>query len=103
LQSKPFLILTGLSGSGKTLQARSFSKWICFEKTQTELIAVGADWTSNENLLGYPDALKEKSYRKPDNGALDLILRAQQNPALPYFLILDEMNLSHVERYIADE
>jgi len=69
---------------------------------QYELIAVGADWTSNENLLGYPDALKEKSYRKPDNGALDLILRAQENPELPYFLILDEMNLSHVERYFAD-
>jgi energy-coupling factor transporter ATP-binding protein EcfA2 len=67
-----------------------------------ELIAVGADWTSNENLLGYPDALKEKSYRKPDNGALDLILRAQANSDLPYFLILDEMNLSHVERYFAD-
>lgn len=67
-----------------------------------EIIAVGADWTSNENLLGYPDALKEKSYRKPDNGALDLILRAKDDPENPYFLILDEMNLSHVERYFAD-
>jgi len=69
---------------------------------QYELIAVGADWTSNENLLGYPDALSSKSYRKPDNGALDLILRAKDDPENPYFLILDEMNLSHVERYFAD-
>ncbi len=67
-----------------------------------ELISVGADWTSNENLLGYPDALKGMGYRKPDNGALDLILRAKVNPDLPYFLILDEMNLSHVERYFSD-
>lgn len=67
-----------------------------------ELVAVGADWTSNENLLGYPDALKSNSYRKPDNGALDLILRAKSDPINPYFLILDEMNLSHVERYFAD-
>jgi hypothetical protein len=67
-----------------------------------EIISVGADWTSNENLLGYPDALKEKSYRKPDNGALDLILRARADEQNPYFLILDEMNLSHVERYFAD-
>lgn len=66
------------------------------------LISVGADWTSNENLLGYPDALKEKSYRKPDNGVLDLILNAEKDPEHPYFLILDEMNLSHVERYFAD-
>ncbi|MDZ8118201.1 hypothetical protein [Pontiella agarivorans] len=215
LQAKPFLILTGLSGSGKTLQALSFAKWICpnkadlfYEKLkralvseiivenydvhscspqtvelvnkrgnsgkiiplpvgaieewylalkngvidadkdpkntrhtvgesssyqkyihgfytelkklgdavlelpdsgerktgplQYEIISVGADWTSNENLLGYPDALKPKSYRKPDNGALDLILRAQADPENPYFLILDEMNLSHVERYFAD-
>jgi hypothetical protein len=69
---------------------------------QCEIIAVGADWTSNENLLGYPDALTPKSYRKPDNGALDLILRAKDDPENPYFLILDEMNLSHVERYFAD-
>jgi len=66
------------------------------------LIPVGADWTSNENLLGYPDALRERGYRKPDNGALDLILRADADPEHPYFLILDEMNLSHVERYFAD-
>jgi 5-methylcytosine-specific restriction protein B len=69
---------------------------------KTAFVSVGADWTSNENLLGYPDALKDRSYRKPDNGALDLILRAKDDPDQPYFLILDEMNLSHVERYFAD-
>jgi len=72
------------------------------EQQRSALIAVGADWTSNENLLGFPDALNLGHYRKPDNGALDLILRAQQDPEHPYFLILDEMNLSHVERYFAD-
>lgn len=72
------------------------------DNNQYKLIAVGADWTSNENLLGYPDALNPGVYRKPDNGALDLILRAKNDPDYPYFLILDEMNLSHVERYFAD-
>jgi energy-coupling factor transporter ATP-binding protein EcfA2 len=69
-----------------------------------EVVAVGADWDNSENLLGYPDMLrlKEKSYVKPSNGILDLILRARFNPNLPFFLILDEMNLSHVERYFAD-
>ncbi len=69
---------------------------------QVLLISVGADWTSNENLLGYPDALNPGQYRKPDNGVLDLILNAQGDDEHPYFLILDEMNLSHVERYFAD-
>ncbi len=102
LQTKPFLILTGLSGSGKTQLAMAFAKWISASKEQYALIAVGADWTSNENLLGYPDALNRGHYRKPDNGALELILRARKDHEHPYFLILDEMNLSHVERYFAD-
>ncbi|MEX2607928.1 MAG: DUF3578 domain-containing protein [Kiritimatiellia bacterium] len=102
LATKQFLIFTGLSGSGKTKIGQAFSQWISVSDDQTNLVAVGADWTSNENLLGYPDALKEKSYRKPDNGVLDLILNAEKDPEHPYFLILDEMNLSHVERYFAD-
>ena len=102
LHAKAFVILTGLSGSGKTQLAQAFSKWICESDKQIEMIAVGADWTSNENLLGYPDALNAGHYRKPDNGALDLILRAKDDETNPYFLILDEMNLSHVERYFAD-
>ena len=102
LLTKPFLILTGLSGSGKTKVAQAFASWICSDESQYRVVAVGADWTSNENIVGYPDALLVGTYRKPSNGALDLILKAEDNPALPYFLILDEMNLSHVERYFAD-
>lgn len=65
-----------------------------------ELVAVGADWTGSENILGYPDGLQATNYvSKP---ALDLILRATDNADIPHFLILDEMNLSHVERYFSD-
>lgn len=66
------------------------------------LVPVGADWTSNEHILGYQDALQAEVYRKPPSGVLDLIIEASKNQNLPYFLILDEMNLSHVERYFAD-
>lgn len=52
--------------------------------------------------MGYPNALNPNEYVKPENGALDLLIEANENPDLPYFLILDEMNLSHVERYFAD-
>jgi hypothetical protein len=102
LLTKPFVILTGLSGSGKTKLAQAFVQWICQDKSQYCIIPVGADWTNREPLLGYPNALNPKEYVKPDNGALDLIINANENEDLPYFLILDEMNLSHVERYFAD-
>ncbi|KAA2240056.1 DUF3578 domain-containing protein [Chitinophaga agrisoli] len=104
LCAKPFVILTGLSGSGKTKLAQAFAKWICEEKDQICMVPVGADWTSREPLLGYPNALERDRYVFPDNGALALILKASanKNRNKPYFLILDEMNLSHVERYFAD-
>lgn len=109
LITKPFVILTGLSGSGKTKLAQAFAKWISQHDAegitdQYVVVAVGADWDNNENLFGYPDALHQNHYIKPANGVLDLIIRATkaENIDKPYFLILDEMNLSHVERYFAD-
>lgn len=102
LLTKPFVILTGLSGSGKTKLAQAFTQWISEREDQYCLVPVGADWTNREPLLGYPNALDPTEYIKPDNGVLDLLLRARENDELPYFLILDEMNLSHVERYFAD-
>ena len=102
LLTKPFVILSGLSGSGKTKLAQAFAQWICQDDTQYCIVQVGADWTNREPLLGFPNALKPDEYIKPDNGVLDVVIRANNNPDLPYFLILDEMNLSHVERYFAD-
>jgi 5-methylcytosine-specific restriction protein B len=63
---------------------------------------VGADWTNREPLLGYPNALMPDKYEKGGSGVLDVIIRANNRPDEPHFLILDEMNLSHVERYFAD-
>ncbi len=102
LLTKPFVILTGLSGSGKTKLAQAFAMWICENDNQYCLVPVGADWTNREPLLGFPNALEKDNYVKPDNGVLDLIINANKNENKPYFLILDEMNLSHVERYFAD-
>jgi|SRR5690554_202920 len=100
LLTKRFCILTGLSGSGKTLLARTFVRWICETRNQYALVPVGSNWIGNENIVGYPDALDESKYHR--TAALDVMLKALENPDKPHFLILDEMNLSHVERYFAD-
>lgn len=71
-----------------------------YESSTYKVVAVGSDWNSSESILGYPDALQPNRYvRTP---TLDLILRATEHPEVPHFLILDEMNLSHVERYFSD-
>lgn len=113
LLAKRFVILTGMSGSGKTKLAQAFAAWIgqgpqadviagddCREGASYEMVSVGADWTSNENILGYADALNYEKYVR--TASLDLILKARDHGNIPHFLLLDEMNLSHVERYFAD-
>ena len=50
-------------------------------------------------MLGFYNPLEKKYVSTP---TLDFILDACKNPGVPYFLILDEMNLSHVERYFSD-
>ena len=106
LMTKPFVILSGLAGSGKTQLALAFAR-VMSENVDQQLcvVPVGADWTNREPLLGYPNALKQGEqgeYIQPECGALQIMMRAQRNPEKPYFLVLDEMNLSYVERYFAD-
>ena len=103
LMAKPFVILSGLAGSGKTQLALAFAK--CLSENIEEQVcpvSIGADWTNREPLLGYPNALKGDEYVMPESGVLQFLIRANEDPYKPYFLILDEMNLSVVERYFAD-
>ena len=103
LMAKPFVILSGLAGSGKTQLALAFAKCLSENiKEQVCTVSIGADWTNREPLLGYPNALKSGEYVLPESGVLQLLMRANEDPSMPYFLILDEMNLSVVERYFAD-
>ncbi len=99
--------MSGLAGSGKTKLAQAFARWLTPSVEEGEsdahvVVPVGADWTGSDAVLGYPDGLDSKRYvTRP---ALDLIQRAMlaEVDGIPHFLILDEMNLSHVERYFAD-
>ena len=104
LATKRFVILTGLSGSGKTQIALKFGEWLGDERYA--VIPVRPDWTGAEALFGYENALTplsedgRRGWHVPD--ALEFMLRAVNDPYHPYLLILDEMNLAHVERYFAD-
>ena len=105
--AKRFAILSGLSGSGKTLLARSLGQWLGEDDRGPRylVVPVRPDWTSPEPLLGYEDALlkpdgKRRAWTAPSS--LQFMLRAAADPQHLYLLVLDEMNLAHVERYFAD-
>lgn len=102
LATKPFLILTGMSGSGKTQIAVRLGEWL---GSRVHVAAVRPDWTGAEALFGYEDALRpsesgRSAWSVPP--ALEFMLKALHDPHHPYLLVLDEMNLAHVERYFAD-
>lgn len=104
LATKRLVILTGLSGSGKTQLALKFGEWIGEDRMR--VVPVRPDWTGAEALFGFEDGLQKKA---PDGRRawhvpepLRHMLRAAADPQRPYLLVLDEMNLAHVERYFAD-
>ena len=68
-------------------------------ESKYQIVPVGANWTDNTNIVGYYNVITEDYQSTP---AYELIKNAEDDPENPYFLILDEMNLSHVERYFAD-
>jgi hypothetical protein len=118
LKTKGFMILSGLSGTGKTKLAQLFAELLCpCEKCQkgeghnvcdkcTHLfLSVRPDWRDSKALLGYYNPLTERYESTP---LREFLLRAakdydqNKSNAQPYFVILDEMNLAHVEYYFAD-
>ena len=69
------------------------------------VVPVRPDWTGPESIFGYEDALRTSASGAPVwfvPEAFEFVLRAAHDPEHPYLLILDEMNLAHVERYFSD-
>lgn len=102
LITKPFLILSGISGSGKSKIAEMFASYMAqsFKSDNNyEMVAVKPNWMDNRGIFGYHNLINETYQITP---TLKLFLRALANPDKPHFLVLDEMNLAKVEYYFSD-
>ena len=100
LRSKPFVILAGNSGTGKSRLVRLFAEatGATVGNGRFTMIPVRPDWNDSSELLGYFDL----------NGdfipgqLIPPLLMAHGNPGKPFFICLDEMNLARVEHYFSD-
>ncbi len=95
LKSKPFVILAGTSGTGKTRLVKLFAEAISAEY---KLIPVRPDWSDSSDLLGYSDL--NGNFHAGE--MLKFVGEAIDHPNVPYILCLDEMNLARVEYYLSD-
>ena len=98
-----FAVLTGLSGSGKTLLARAYGRAIAGKaddhNRQLCTIPVQPGWYDPTALLGYVNPLQGESYLRTP--FLEFLLAAADSPTRPFTVVLDEMNLSRPEQYLA--
>jgi len=100
LKTKPFVILAGISGTGKTKLIELFAEAIgaTNDNGRFELIPVRPDWNDSSDLLGYRNL--EGKFQP---GVLTRVIqRAVEDLSNPYFVCLDEMNLARVEYYFSD-
>lgn len=102
LKAKPFVILAGISGTGKTRLVKLFAEALgaTRDNGQFTLIPVRPDWSDPADLLGY----KDLSGRFQPGPITKVFVEARQpeNQHKPYFICLDEMNLARVEHYFSD-
>lgn len=96
LRTNDLIILSGLSGSGKTQLVKSFAKAI---GAKSHIIPVKPNWTSSEDLIGFFNPLQH-TYMKTQ--FLEALLDAERDPDRLHLICLDEMNLARVEYYFAD-
>ncbi|MBJ8117254.1 MULTISPECIES: McrB family protein [Bacillus] len=100
LKTKPFVILSGISGTGKTKIVQWFAESLgaTEENGQFTLIPIRPDWSDSSDLLGYVN-LQGEFQERP---LIKVLEAADANPNRPYFVVLDEMNLARVEYYFSD-
>lgn len=116
IKSKPFLLLAGISGTGKSRIVRELAR-ACWKASDEEynsqkprnfeMVQVKPNWHDSSELIGYVSrvGIDKEGNPRPVYVAgdfLKFVARAWEEPEVPYFLCLDEMNLAPVEQYFAE-
>ena len=110
IKSKPFLLLAGISGTGKSRIVREFAFKSCPNYLQDKdgttpgnycMIEVKPNWHDSTELLGYYSRLgNNPGYQFTK--FVKFLVKAKMYPDVPFFVCLDEMNLAPVEQYFAE-
>ena len=110
IKSKPFLLLAGISGTGKSRIVRELAR-ACWDadseeyKAQKpknfEMVQVKPNWHDSGELIGYVSRVSGKAEFVAGD-FLKFVVKAWEDLETPYFLCLDEMNLAPVEQYFAE-
>lgn len=109
LRTKPFMLLAGISGTGKSRIVREMAKacWAADEEDYGKncprnfcMVQVKPNWHDSSDLIGYVSRINGEKYVV--GPFLRFIAKAIKDPKRPYFLCLDEMNLAPVEQYFAE-
>ena len=109
LRTKPFMLLAGISGTGKSRIVRELAK-ACWKEGDDEfgnnnpknfcMVQVKPNWHDSSELIGYVSRINGEKYVV--GPFLRFMAKAIKNENTPYFLCLDEMNLAPVEQYFAE-
>lgn len=109
IKSKPFLLLAGISGTGKSRIVRELaracwdvgsSEYKAHKPKNYEMVQVKPNWHDSSELIGYVSRINGEQYVV--GPFLRFMVKAILDPDTPYFLCLDEMNLAPVEQYFAE-
>lgn len=109
IKTKPFLILGGFSGTGKSLLVKSLAFTTCpcdgvLNTSETSpgnylLVSVKPNWHDATDITGFRSSVNRNYYV---TDFMRFLVRAKLHPNVPFFVCLDEMNLAPVEEYFAD-
>ena len=122
IRTKPFILLAGISGTGKSRIVRKlaqasvsedlqkmydpksveggFNRWQLHKPANFELIQVKPNWHNSLEVVGYKSNIGRAHYEFTP--FVEFVARAWKHPETPFFLCLDEMNLAPVEQYFAE-
>jgi hypothetical protein len=114
IRTKPFILLAGISGTGKSRIVRKLAqatddidtfmndedRWKCSRPTNFELIQVKPNWHNSMDVVGFQSNIPIPHYEFTP--FVDFVVKAWCHENTPFFLCLDEMNLAPVEEYFAE-